>query len=95
MGLFDEIKKLTATDFDDSGDDFFEGSEEPVAEKPKISSAQATLESTFAAEPVGRPEPAEQPKTPKEAQPSGGLFSPRRPAKVKPQRERIQKFRMF
>jgi cell division inhibitor SepF len=92
MGFFDEIKKLTAPlDPDDSGDDFFEGAEEAPAEKPKISSAQATLESTFAAEPGGRPEPAE-PKTPKDTQPSGGLFSSRRTAKVKPQRERTVEF---
>ena len=60
MGLFDELKKLTQPQDDDS--DFFEGADESFKPAPAAaSSAQLQFESTFGEEPSSNPEPARRP----------------------------------
>ena len=68
MGLFDELKKLTQPQDDDS--DFFEGADESFKPAPAAaSSAQLQFESTFGEEPSSNPEPARRPA---KAQGEGG-----------------------
>ena len=60
MGLFDELKKLTQPQDDDS--DFFEGADESFKPAPAAaSSAQLQFENTFGEEPSSNPEPARRP----------------------------------
>ena len=89
MGFMDELRKLT-TPYDDD-DDFFEGSDESLKEPAQPSSAQIQFENAFAADPAGKPEPAER-KPVKEAG-EGGRFGLRRQPKAKSvQRERVVDF---
>ena len=68
MGLFDELKKLTQPQDDDS--DFFEGADESFKPAPAAaSSAQLQFENTFGEEPSSNPEPARRPA---KAQGEGG-----------------------
>ena len=92
MGLFDELKKLTQPQDDDS--DFFEGADESFKPAPAAaSSAQLQFESTFGEEPSSNPEPARRPA---KAQGEGGsLFGNlgvKKAAKPRTQRERLVNF---
>ena len=73
MGFMDELRKLTQPYDDDN--DFFEGADSSLREAPPPPSARE-FESVFGNEPAGKPEPAEEPRTPaRESAPEGGLFS--------------------
>ena len=73
MGFMDELRKLTQPYDDDN--DFFEGADSSLRDAPPPSAAQREFESVFGNEPAGKPEPAEEPRTPaRESAPEGGLF---------------------
>ena len=63
MGFMDELRKLTQPYDDDN--DFFEGADSSLRDAPPPpSAAQREFESVFGNEPAGKPEPAEEPRTP-------------------------------
>ena len=90
MGFMDELRKLTQPYDDDN--DFFEGADSSLREAPPPpSAAQREFESVFGNEPAGKPEPAEEQRSPaRESAPEGGgLFASlgRKPRKAP--RERV------
>ena len=89
MGFMDELRKLTQPYDDDN--DFFEGADSSLREAPPPpSAAQREFESVFGNEPAGKPEPAEEPRTPvRESAAEGGLFSSLGRKKSKAPRERV------